>query len=180
MRKMRLLGVAAGTVLALAVASMGASAASTKTLMQLRMEGKPLKAGAEVLLAAGYSLGDCYWEEQEFKVVANGAKTDKLVRINQSGLVEGCDGGAKVVEITSARKMTVRMAPMRIHVTGPCVYEFREISATFRQREWGPEIEGTASGKLYRAESSRSAACAKTRNTVFDMALSGVETKLIA
>ncbi len=180
MRKIRLLGVGVGAVLALAVAPMSASGASTKTLMQLRMEGKPLNAGAEVLLVAGYSLGECYWEEQEFKVVANGAKTDKLVRLNQSGLVEGCDGGAKVIEITSARKMTVKMAPMRIHLTGPCVYEFKEISTTFRQREWGPEIEGTATGKLYSAESPHSAACAKTRNTVFDMALSGVETELIA
>ncbi|HME03793.1 MAG TPA: hypothetical protein VKG38_12285 [Solirubrobacteraceae bacterium] len=169
-----------GAVLALAVAPTSANGASTKTLMQLRMEGKPLNAGAEVLLVAGYSLGECYWEEQEFKVVANGAKTDKLVRLNQSGLVEGCDGGAKVIEITSARKMTVKMAPMRIHLTGPCVYEFKEISTTFRQREWGPEIEGTATGKLYAAESPHSAACAKTRNTVFDMALSGVETELIA
>lgn len=180
MRKTTLLGVGAGAVFALAVVAMSASAASTKTLMQLRMEGKALKTGAAVLLVAGYSLGECYWEEQEFKVVANGAKTDKLVRINQSGLVEGCDGGAKVIEITSARKMTVKMAPMRIHVSGPCVYVFKEISSTFRQHEWGPEIEGTATGKLDTAERARSAACAKSRTTVFDMALSGVETELVA
>jgi hypothetical protein len=180
MRKLRLLGVGAGVLLVLAVAAMSASAAPRKTLMQLRMEGKPLNAGADVLLAAGYSLGECYWEEQEFKVVTNGARTDKLVRVSQSGLVEGCDGGATTIEITSARKMTVKMAPMRIHVTGPCVYEFKEISSTFHQREWGPEIEGTATGKLHTAESPRSAGCAKTRNTVFDMALSGVEAEVIA
>jgi hypothetical protein len=169
----------AGVLVVLAVAAMSASAASRKTLMQLRMEGKPLNTGAEVLLAAGYSLGECYWEEQEFKVVTNGAKTDKLVRVSQSGLVEGCDGGATTIEITSARKMTVKMAPMRIHVTGPCVYEFKEITSTLHQREWGPEIEGTATGGLRTTESPRSAACAKTRNTVFDMALSGVETEVI-
>ncbi len=180
MRKMSLLGVSALAALALAALPMSAGAASTGTLMQLRMEGKPLKAGAEVLLVAGYSLGECYWEEQEFKVVSNGAKTDKLVSLNQTGVVEGCDGGSRVIEITSARKMTVKMAPMRIHVAGPCVYEFKEISATFRQREWGPEIEGSATGKLYAAESPRSARCAKTRTTVFDMALSGIETELIA
>ncbi len=180
MRRMSLLAAGALAVLALAAPTTSASAAPAKTLLQLRMEGKPLKAGAEVLLVAGYSLGECYWEEQEFKVVANGAKTDKLVRINQSGLVEGCDGGAKVIEITSAGKMTVKMAPMRIHVTGPCVYEFKELSTTFRQREWGPEIEGTATGELYAPESPRSAACAKKRNTVFDAALSGIETERIA
>jgi len=180
MIKMRLLGLGAGLAFALAAVPTGVSAAATRNLLQLRMEGTPLKAGAEVLLAAGYSLGGCYWEEQEFKVVSNGAKTDKLVRVNQSGLVEGCAGGAKVVEITSARTMTVRMAPMRIHVAGPCVYEFREVSATFHQHEWGPEIEGIAVGRRYAPESPRSAKCAKTRNTVFDVALSGVETELIA
>ncbi len=180
MRRTRLVGVAVGAVLVLAVCAIGASATTPKTRMQLRLEGKPLKPGAAVLMAAGYSLGECYWEEQEFKVVTNGAKTDKLVRINQSGLVEGCDGGATAIEITGARKVTVKMAPMRIHVSGPCVYVFKEISSTFRQHEWGPEIEGTVSGKLDTAERPRSPACAKSRTTAFDMALSGVETELVA
>ena len=180
MRKLMLLCVCAGAVLVLAAGTASAGAATTKNLLQLQMEGKPLKAGAEVLLVGGYSLGECYWEEQEFKVTVNSAKTDKLVRINPSGLVEGCTGGARVIEITSAKKLTVKMAAMRMHVAGPCVYEFTEMSSTFRQREWGPEIVGNTTGKLYARESPRSAKCAKTRNTFCDIALSGVETQLVA
>jgi hypothetical protein len=176
--KRKLLGVGAGAVSIVAAFATCASAASTRALLELKAEGKPLAVGAEALLVAGYSLGGCYWEEQEFKVTVNGAKTDKLVRTAQPGQFEGCDGGAKVIEMTSARKMIVKLAPMRIHEEGPCVYEFKEISATFAQREWGPEIEGTAAGKLDRAESARSSACAKTRTTIFDMAVSGMETAL--
>lgn len=176
MRTLGPLALGAGVVIALALA--GTCAAASPETVQLRSEGKPLTSGAEVLLSAGYSLGECYWEEQEFKLLTNGARTDKLVRVGESGLVEGCDGGAKVLEITGARKMTVKMAPMRIHVSGPCVYEFKEISSSFTQREWGPEIEGTATGKLYAPESPRSAACAKSRTTVFDVALIGIQTQL--
>ncbi len=168
-----LLGVAA-VVFALSAACAGA--ASSRTLLELKAEGKALAAGGEVLLVAGYSLGPCYWEEQEFKVVVNRAKADKLVRTGEAGQLEGCSGGAKAIEITSAKKMIVKLAPMRIDLGGPCVYEFNEISATFAQREWGPEIYGTASGKLDRAASTRSQACAKTRTTTFDVSLSGVET----
>ncbi len=164
-------GVAA--VLALTVAGAGAATSAT---LQLRSEGKAAAAGAELEFVAGYSMGECYWEEQEFKLVTNGAQTDKLVRSSQNGLVEGCSGGAKVIEITSAKKLTVRMAPLRIHATGGCVYQFKEMSGPFKQREWGPEVVGTATGTLYRPESS--ASCAKTRRTAFDVGLSGVETKL--
>ncbi len=179
MRRMKLLGLVAGVVAVLAASAVGASAASTKALLGLKTEGKLLPAGAEVLLVAGYSMGGCYWEEQEFKVTVNGSRTDKLVRTGEAGQLENCDGGAKAIEITSARKLTVKLAPMRIHLAGPCVYEFKEVSATFVQKLWGPEIEGTAVGKLDRGESLRSRACAKTRGTIFDMALSGVETGLI-
>jgi hypothetical protein len=180
MAKMRLFGVAAGVAIVLATSAICASAASTKTRLELKLEGKPLKAGAEVLLVAGYSLGGCYWEEQEFKVTVNGSRTDKLARSGEAGQLEDCGGGAKAIEVTSAGKMIVKLAPMRIHLEGPCVYEFREISATFAQKEWGPEIYGTATGKLDRAQSVRSSACAKTRTTIFDMALGGVETGLIS
>jgi hypothetical protein len=182
MTKMRLFGVAAGVlVFGLLVATAAcASAASVKSLLELKLAGKQLTPGAEVLLVAGYSLGGCYWEEQEFKVTANRSRTDKLVRTGQPGQLEGCDGGTKSIEITSADKMIVRLAPMRIHLGGPCVYEFKEISATFSQEEWGPEIYGSASGKLNTAESARSSACAKTRTTLFDMALIGVETRLVS
>lgn len=182
MRKMRLLGVAAGALAAglLAATAACAGAASTKSLLELKLEGKELAPGAQVLLVAGYSLGGCYWEEQEFKVTTNRSGTDKLVRTGEPGQLEGCDGGAKSIEITSAHKMIVRLAPMRIHLEGPCVYEFKEMSATFSQKEWGPEIYGSAAGKLNTAESVHSSACAKTRTTLFDMALSGVETRSIA
>jgi hypothetical protein len=180
MAKMKLFGVGAGVTVVLAASAICASAASTKTRLELKAEGKPLKAGAEVLLVAGYSLGGCYWEEQAFKVTVNGSRTDKLVRTGEPGQLENCGGGTKAIEITSAKKMIVKLAPMRIHLGGPCVYEFKEISATFAQREWGPEIYGTATGKLDRAQSVRSSACAKTRTTIFDMALSGVETGLIS
>ena len=180
MSRLRLFGVASGVVAAaLLIAAACAGAASSK-LLEMKLEGKPTAAGAEVLLVAGYSLGGCYWEEQEFKVTVNRSRTDKLVRTGQPGQVEGCDGGASSIELTSAGKMLVRLAPMRIHLEGPCVYEFKEISATFSQREWGPEIYGSAAGKLNRAESARSPACAKTRTTLFDMALSGVETSLVS
>jgi len=180
MGKMKLLRVGAGVTVVLAASAISASAASTKTRLELKAEGKPLTAGAEVLLVAGYSIGGCYWEEQDFKVTVNGSKTDKLVRTGEAGQLEDCDGGARAIEITSAKKMIVKLAPMRIHLEGPCVYEFKEMSATFVQREWGPEIEGTAAGKLDKAESVRSPACAKTRTTIFDMALSGMETGLIS
>jgi hypothetical protein len=176
---MKLLGVAMGAlVLALAMAT--AACASATSSLELKLEGKQLAVGGEVLLVAGYSLGGCYWEEQEFKVTVNHARTDKLVRTGQPSQLTGCDGGTKSVEITSAGKMTVRFAPMRIHLGGPCVYEFKEISATFSQKEWGPEIYGSAAGKLNKAESAHSPACAKTRTTLFDMALSGVETRLVS
>jgi len=180
MGKMKLLRLGAGVTVVLAASAISASAASTKTRLELKAEGKPLTAGAEVLLVAGYSIGGCYWEEQDFKVTVNGSKTDKLVRTGEAGQLEDCDGGARAIEITSAKKMIVKLAPMRIHLEGPCVYEFKEMSATFVQREWGPEIEGTAAGKLDKAESVRSPACAKTRTTIFDMALSGMETGLIS
>ena len=180
MAKMRLFGVGAGVIVALAASAVCASAASTKTRLEMKAEGKHLSAGAEVLLVAGYSLGPCYWEEQNFRVTVNHSKTDKLVRTVEVGQFEGCGGGAKAIEITGAGKMTVKMAPMRISLEGPCVYEFREISATFTQREWGPETYGSASGKLDRAQSVRTPACAKTRTTIFDMALSGVETTLVS
>jgi hypothetical protein len=180
MAKMKVFGVGTGVTVALAASALCASAASITTRLELKAEGRPLKAGAEVLLVAGYSLGGCYWEEQAFNVTVNGSKTDKLVRMGEAGQLEGCGGGAKAIEITSAKKMIVKLAPMRIHLGGPCVYEFKEISATFSQREWGPEIYGTAIGKLDRAQSVRSSACAKTRTTIFDMALSGVETGLIS
>jgi len=180
MSKMKLLGVGAGLTIVLAASAICASAASTRTQLELKAEGKALKAGAEVLLVAGYSIGGCYWEEQEFKVTVNDSRTDKLVRTGEAGQFENCDGGAKAIEMTSAKKMIVKLAPLRIHLAGPCVYEFKEISATFVQREWGPEIEGTAAGRLDRAESVRSSACAKTRTTIFDMALSGMETGLIS
>jgi len=180
--KMRLFAVAAGVLVSslLAATAACAGAASTTSLLELKLEGKQLTPGAEVLLVAGYSLGGCYWEEQEFKVTVNRSRADKLVRTGQPGQLEGCDGGAKSVEITSAGKMIVRLAPMRIHLEGPCVYEFKEISATFSQKEWGPEIYGSAAGKLNKAESTRAAACAKTRTTLFDVALSGVETRSVS
>jgi hypothetical protein len=180
-RKTRLFVVAAGVlVLGLSAATATwAGATSTGSLLELKLEGKPLAAGAEVLLVAGYSLGDCYWEEQEFKVTVNRSGTDRLARAGQPQQLQGCTGGPKSVEITSAGKMTVRMAPMRIHLGGPCVYEFREMSAAFAQKEWGPEIYGSVAGKLYAAESAHAPACAKTRTTVYDIALSGVETRLV-
>jgi hypothetical protein len=181
MYKMRptwfLMGVTA-VVLALSTASAGA--ASNGTLLELKAEGKPLAVGGEVLLVAGYSLGPCYWEEQGFKVTLNRSKADKLVRTGEAEQIENCGGGAKAIEITSAKKMIVKLAPMLIALEGPCVYEFREISATFAQKEWGPEIYGSATGKLDKAKSARSPACAKTRATTFDAALSGVETALIS
>jgi hypothetical protein len=179
---MKLFGIATGAlVLGLLLATAAcAGATPTKSLLELKLEGKPLAAGGEVLLVAGYSLGGCYWEEQEFKVTVNHARTDKLVRTGQPAQLAGCDGGTESVEITSADKMIVRLAPMRIHLGGPCVYEFKEISATFSQQEWGPEIYGSAAGKLNTAESAHSPACAKTRTTLFDMALSGVETRLVS
>jgi hypothetical protein len=181
MSKTRLPGFLWGvTAVVLALSAACASAASNRTLLELKAEGKPLAVGGEVLLVAGYSLGPCYWEEQEFKVAVNRSKADKLVRMGEAGQLENCGGGAKAIEITSAKKMIVKLAPMRIHLGGPCVYEFKEISATFAQREWGPEIYGAATGKLDRAQSVRSSACAKTRTTIFDMALSGVETGLIS
>jgi hypothetical protein len=179
--KARLLGFLAGAaVVVLALSPLCASAASAKSL-QLKLEGKTLAVGGEALLVAGYSLGPCYWEEQEFKVSVNGSKADKLVKAaGANGLVEGCVGGAKAVEITSARKMIVKLAPLRIHVAGGCVYEFKEISSTYTQTNWGPEIEGTTAGKLDKAESTHSTACAKTQTTIFDVALSGVETALVS
>lgn len=181
MGKTRLPGLISGvTAVVLALSAACACAASNRTLLDLKAEGKPLAVGGEVLVVAGYSLGPCYWEEQEFKVAVNRSKADRLVRASASGLVEGCDGGAEQVEITSARKMIVKLAPMRIHLAGPCVYEFKEIASTFLQREWGPEIAGTTAGKLDKAESARSPACAKTRSTTFDVDLSGIETALIS
>ncbi|HME03543.1 MAG TPA: hypothetical protein VKG38_10995 [Solirubrobacteraceae bacterium] len=180
MGKTKLLLVLAGVIVAMGASAICASAASTKTLLEMKLEGTPLKAGAQVLMVAGYSLGGCYWEEQEFKVTVNGAKIDKLVRAGEAGQFEGCVGGAKAIEITSARKMIVKLAPMLIHLPGPCVYEYKELSATFVQKEWGPEIKGTAAGKLDRAESLRSASCVKASTTIFDMALSGVETGLVS
>jgi hypothetical protein len=180
MAKIKMFGVGTGMTVVLAASAICAGAATTKTRLELKAEGKPLKAGAEVLLVAGYSLGDCYWEEQGFKVTVNGSRTDKLVRTSEAVQLEDCGVGAKAIEITSAKKMVVKLAPMRIHLEGPCVYEFKEISATFAQRESGPEIYGTATGKLERAHSLRSSVCAKTRTTIFDMALSGVETGLIS
>ncbi|HTW43025.1 MAG TPA: hypothetical protein VMD79_11990 [Solirubrobacteraceae bacterium] len=172
-----LLGV---TAVVLALSTACASAASTGTLLELKAEGKPLAAGGEVLLVGGYSLGACYWEEQEFKVTVNHARTDKLVRTGEAEQLENCHGGARAVEITSARKMIVKLVPMRIELGGPCVYVFKEVSAAFTQQEWGPEIYGTATGKLDTAESARSPACAKTRTTIYDVALSGVETALVS
>jgi hypothetical protein len=181
MGKTRLLGFLLGmTIVVLALFAACASAASNSTLLELKAEGKPLAVGGEVLLVGGYSLGPCYWEEQEFKVAVNRSKADRLVRTGEAGQLENCGGGAKAIEITSAKKMIVKLAPMRIDLGGPCVYEFKEISATFAQREWGPEIYGTATGKLDRAESARSPACAKTRTTIFDVGLSGIETALIS
>ncbi len=178
MRAMRLFGAGAGVIAVLAASAVCASAASTRTLLELKAEGKPLAVGAEVLLVAGYSLGPCYWEEQGFKVVLNRSGVDRLARTGEAGQLESCGGGAKTIEITSARRMIVKLAPMRIALEGPCVYEFREFSAAFAQREWGPEIYGSATGKLDKAKSTRSPACAKTRTTIFDIALSGVETRL--
>lgn len=179
MGKTRLLGFLLGvTAVVLSLSAACASAASNRTLLELKAEGKPLAVGGEVRLVAGYSLGPCYWEEQELKVAVNRSKADRLVRTGEAGQLENCGGGAKAIEITSAKKMIVKLAPMRVHLEGPCVYEFKEISATFAQREWGPEIFGTAAGKLDKAESTRSPACAMTRATIFDLALSGIETAL--
>jgi hypothetical protein len=181
MGKTRLPGFVLGvTAVVLALFAAGASAASNRDLLELKAEGKPLAVGGEVLLVAGYSLGPCYWEEQEFKVAVNRSKTDKLVRTGEAGQLENCGGGAKAIEITGAKKMIVKLAPMRIDLGGPCVYAFKEISATFAQREWGPEIYGTATGKLDKAESARSPACPKSRTTIFDVGLSGIETALIS
>ncbi|HTU80340.1 MAG TPA: hypothetical protein VMF09_16435 [Solirubrobacteraceae bacterium] len=181
MGKTRLPGFLLGvTAIVLALSTACASAASGGTLLELKAEGKPLAVGGEVLLVAGYSLGPCYWEEQDFKVAVNRSKADKLVRTGEAGQLESCAGGTKAIEITSAKKMIVKLAPMRIDVEGPCVYEFKEISATFAQMEWGPEIYGTAAGELVdKAASARSPACVKRRTTTFDVGLSGIETALI-
>jgi hypothetical protein len=172
-----LLGATA-VVLTLSVACAGA--ASTRTLLELKTEGKPLAVGGEVLLVAGYSLGPCYWEEQELKVTVNRSNTDELVRTGEPGQVENCSGGVRSIAITSAKRMIVKLSPLRIAIGGPCVYEFKEIPATFTQLEWGPEIYGTATGKLNRSASAPSPACAKTRTTEFDIALSGVETAFVS
>jgi hypothetical protein len=180
MRRMRLsalLLAVTAVVLALSVAC--ASAASSGARLELKAEGKPLAVGGEVLFVAGYSLGPCYWEEQAFKVTVNRSRVDKLVRTGEAAQIENCGGGAKAIEVTSAKKMSVKLAPMLIALGGPCVYEFKEIAGKFAQREWGPEIYGSATGKLDKAKSARAPACAKTRTTVFDAALSGIETSLI-
>jgi hypothetical protein len=181
MGKMRLPGFLLGvTAVVLALSSACASAASSAARLELKAERKPLAVGGEVLLVAGYSLGPCYWEEQEFKVAVNRSKADKLVRTGEAGQIESCGGGAKAIEITSAKRMIVKLAPMGIDLEGPCVYEFKAISAPFAQTALGPEIYGTATGKLEKAAGARSSACAKTRTTIFDMALSGVETTLVS
>jgi hypothetical protein len=180
MRKTRLAGLLFGVAVALlSLFFASAGAASTRTLLELKAEGKQLAVGGDALLVAGYSLGSCYWEEQEFKLTVNHSKVDKLVRTGEAGQFESCAGGAKAIEITSAKKMTVKLAPMHIDLAGPCVYEFKELSATFAQREWGPEIYGTTTGKLDRSANARAPACAKTRTSTFDVSLSGIETALV-
>lgn len=174
----RLLAAVSGAILALAAAAICAGAAPAAPLLEMKLEGKTLKAGEKTLLVAGYSLGGCYWEEQEFKVVTNGARSDRLVREGEAGQVEGCSGGAKTVELTTARKMTVKLAPLRIDLEGPCVYEFKEVAANFLQTPVGPEIYGNATGKLRPTESRKTPACAKTRTTFYDMALGGMETAI--
>lgn len=178
MVRMKLSRVSAGVALVLAASAICASGASAAASLELKAEGKPLSAGGEVLLVAGYSLGGCYWEEQEFKVTSNRAGTDRLARTGEAGQYEGCTGGAKSIEITAARKMTVKLAPLRIHLEGGCVYEFKEVSGRYAQTEWGPEISGNATGRVNAAQSLRTAKCAKTRTTFFDVALSGLETVL--
>lgn len=179
MTKTTLLGLLASLAVAQAASAIWASAAPARTALELKAEGKPLNAGASVLLVAGYSLGGCYWEEQEMKVTVNRSNVDKLVRTGETGQLEPCGGGVRSLEITSTRKMIVKLAPLRIHLPRTCVYEFREFSGTFAQREWGPEIAGTATGKLDRAQSTRSVSCAKTDSTSFDVALSGTETAAV-
>jgi len=179
MAKTRLAGLLLGVVV-LALSSVGASAAPTRSLLELKAEGKPLAVGAEALFVAGYSLGPCYWEEQSFKVTVNRSRTDRLVKTGEAGQVEDCGGGATAIELTSANRMVVKLAPLRIDLGGPCVYQFRQISASFAQMEWGPEIYGTATGRLDKAQSTHSPACVKTRTTLFDMSLNGVETALVS
>lgn len=160
-----------------AIAALGASAASGASggHLQLKSEGKALASGGEVLFVGGYALGTCYSEEQPLKLAANGAATDKLTRGSESGQLEGCTGGVQSVELSAAHKMTVKMAPLRIHLAGPCVYEFKVISGAFQQTSWGPELSGTATGSLYKHE-SKSAGCAGTDKSFYDIALIGVET----
>ena len=180
MTKMRRLAVTAG-VLVLSLLAMAASCAGATTAkLELKLEGKKLEPGEEVLLVAGYSLGACYSEEQELKLTVNRASTDKLVRTGEAGQFAGCDGGVSAIELTSADKMIVKLAPMRIHLEGPCVYGFKQISATFAQKEWGPEIFGSATTRLDAAASAHGSTCAKTRTTLFDIALSGVESRLVS
>lgn len=175
MTNVRLLAL--GIVLAGALALQGAAASASSSRLELKSEGKALLAGGEALLVAGYSLNGCYFEEQELKVAVNGAATDRLTHTGEAGLAEGCDGGARTVEISSSRRLTVKLAPLRIHLTGPCVYEFKEISGKYQQQGWGPEIAGTATGTLYKRESER-AGCAARQRSSYDIALIGVETAL--
>jgi hypothetical protein len=172
MRKLRLLAM--GVAALFAVAAVSASGASAKTVLELKSEGKTLAKGAEVGIVGGYS-PECYYEEDLFKVAVNGAKTDKLTS-SENGTVEDCDGGAKTIELTSAGKMTVKMSPMRIHEPGPCVYEFKKVSGTFKLGPFEPEINGSVTSKLYKKESG---ACAKTQTTGFEIFLADVETEVI-
>ncbi len=175
MTKVRLLAWGVALAGALALQCNAAIAASTR--LQLKSEGKALLAGGEALLVGGYSLNDCYFEEQEFKLAVNNAATDKLTRGSESGFAEGCDGGAKTIEISSSRRLTVEMAPLRIHLAGPCVYEFKQFAGSYHQQSWGPEIAGTATGALYKRESERSG-CAAHQRSAYAIALIGIETAL--
>lgn len=148
------------------VAAIGASAASAKTVLELKDEGVPVAVGAEIGVEMETpEFFRCKWA-QRAHVSVNRAKQVKLA-VEPATEKQECPGnesadafseiprGVGTIAMTIAGGAPLRGSPLRLTsgvVIGPgptCTYDFKKFSGTF-SIPGHAVIEGSAVGKLNR------------------------------
>jgi hypothetical protein len=195
MKRLGLLVLSLAVVVAFG--AMSASGVWAKPVLELKEEGVPVAAGAEVGVELETpEFSHCKWA-QRAHVSVNGAKQAKLaveplkedMRCPEGGGIAFADvsGGVRAIAMAVAGSAKLKGSPLRLTfvvVVGPentCAYDFRRFSGSF-PIPGQAVIEGSAVGKLNRRRSTNAhpeSPCEQSATTSFTVALRGHNNQLL-
>ena len=161
--------IIAGTVAAaLALGALSASAASAPGLLVIKEAGKPLRFGKRMQATETVSSasGSCELHHSG-RLQTNESPTDKFEA--NFGAAPECVGLSASnpteihIALTSAGKgaFAYRIEykqKLQLTLSGPCVYEFRELTAAAQPTEAGSTVKGAAEGAVNERHSAHSCA----------------------